>query len=136
MSVPRWLAAYLLASLAAGALVGAAVMRYGAPHSYVSMDPAPSALDRLFGNSTTTLSLLRPDELQTIDVVRRASPAVVSIVITKELTERSPDDFFSDLFNDRFFSLPAGKYKVEIHFYGNYYGKPQKTFNHTAYPRT
>jgi serine protease Do len=106
MSVPRWLAAYLLASLAAGALGGAAVMRYGAPHSYVSMDPAPSALDRLFGNSTTTLSLLRPDELQTIDVVRRASPAVVSIVITKELTERSPDDFFSDLFNDRFFSLP------------------------------
>ncbi|MBP9762174.1 trypsin-like peptidase domain-containing protein [Patescibacteria group bacterium] len=106
MPVPRWLAAYLLASIAAGALGGAAVLRYGAQRPYAIIDPAPSALDRLLGNSTTTLSLLRQDELQTIDVVRRASPAVVSIVITKELTERTPDDFFSDLFNDRFFSLP------------------------------
>ena len=28
--------------------------------------------------------------------------------------------------------LPAGKYKVEIHFYGNYYGEPQKVFTHTV----
>lgn len=94
----------MLASLGAGALGGIAVTRYG---QRATVEPtAPTAVDRLLGSSTSTLSELRQEELQTIDVVRRASPAVVSIVITKELSTRAPDDFFTDLFNDRFFFAP------------------------------
>ena len=104
MSASRWMAAYLLASLGAGALGGAAIMRYG--HRPVSESTTPTVVDRLLGTTTSTLSDLRQEELQTIDVVRRASPAVVSIVITKELSTRAPDDFFRDLFNDRFFFAP------------------------------
>ncbi len=99
------MAAYLLASLAGGALGGAAMTRYG---QKTSPTPAgPSVMDRVLGNATSTLSDLRQEELQTIDVVRRASPAVVSIVISKELSTRAPDDFFTDLFNDRFFFAPS-----------------------------
>lgn len=105
MSAPRWLAAYLLASLGAGALGGAAITRYN-QHMQASPETPPSMLGTVLGNTTSTLSELRKEELQTIDVVRQASPAVVSIVITKELSTRSPDDFFTDLFNDRFFFAP------------------------------
>lgn len=104
MSASRWMAAYLLASLGAGALGGVAVTRYTQRSEF---EPAtPTGIDRVLGHSTSTLSELRKEELQTIDVVRHASPAVVSIVITKELSTRAPDDFFNDLFNDRFFFAP------------------------------
>lgn len=110
MSTSRWMAAYLLASLGAGALGGAAITRYGYQQPGYQT-PAPSWLDTVTG-TTSTLSELRQEELQTVDVVRRVSPAVVSIVITKELSTRSPDDFFSDLFNDRFFAAPRAPASV------------------------
>lgn len=104
MSTSRWMAAYLLASLGAGALGGAAITRYG--QRQMASTETSYVVDRLLGNSTSTLSELRREELQTIDVVRRASPAVVSIVITKELSTRTPDDFFTDFFSDRFVTPP------------------------------
>lgn len=102
MSTPRWLAAYLVASLGAGALGGAAVVRYISPSENVPFVQS----DRASEDRSSSVTDLQKEELQTIDVVRRASPAVVSIVITKELSSRSPDDFFNDLFNDRFFTIP------------------------------
>lgn len=104
MSASRWIAAYLLAAVGAGALGGMAVTRYG-QESVTPGTPAPTS-GGLLDSSTRSVSELRKEELQTIDAVRRASPAVVSIVITKELTTRPPDDFFSDLFNNRFFFSP------------------------------
>ncbi len=79
--------------------------RYG-QHAATHTEETPSVVNALFGNATGTLADLRKEELQTIDVVRQASPAVVSIVITKELTARSPDSFFDDLFSDRFVYTP------------------------------
>jgi serine protease Do len=97
------MAAYLLASLSAGALGGIAVTRYS--QSPLLQNGASPQAQASLGNSSVTLSELRREELQTIDVVRHGSPAVVSIVITKELSTRAPDDFFTDLFNNRF--VPA-----------------------------
>ncbi len=103
MSASRWMAAYLVAAVGAGALGGIAVTRYGQQPVAPANSSVPSGqLD----TRTRPVSELRKEEMQTIDVVRRASPAVVSIVITKELTTRAPDDFFSDLFNNRFFFSP------------------------------
>lgn len=92
MSTSRWMAAYLVASLGAGALGGVAISRY-------RQTPVPAV-------SGGGIVFPQQEERQTIDVVRRASPAVVSIVITKELAPRAPDDFFSDLLNDRFIFTP------------------------------
>ena len=95
MSTSRWIAAYVVVSLGAGALGGAAITRY-------TQTSTPSV-------SGVTVSPPEQEEHQAIDVVRLASPAVVSIVITKELAPRAPDDFFSDMLNDRYVFTPPSK---------------------------
>jgi serine protease Do len=96
----------VLLSLLAGSFAGGLTVVYGP--SLLQHAPAP----HLTTTSSTALnephtlgdSLAQEfvEEQNTIDVVKRVSPAVVSITITKELTPRQlsqlPNDFFSDFF--------------------------------------
>ena len=112
LTTPRLVAFCLLASLLTGGLGGAAVLRM----AELSNDVHPTTpLNLGTIASSTTAPLLRAEEAQTIDVVQRVSPAVVSIIISKAITARSPDDFFNDLFGNRFFTqLPVPQQKSTV----------------------
>ena len=75
-------------------------------YSAIYTEYTPAVANAVLGSATGTLVQLRKEEWQTIDVVRQASPAVVSIVITKQIAARAPDSFFDDLFSDRFVYTP------------------------------
>ncbi len=107
MPVTRWLVVCVLLSLIGGGIGGAVTTRYVLTSPSKNTSAITSTLANLSGVSTSTVFSLHDEEVQSIDVVRRSSPAVVSIVITKQLSSRSPDDFFNDFLNNRFFSVPS-----------------------------